>query len=291
MASIPKYQFSRLYEDFALSPERARLRRYVKEATWMIYGQQAEIQILIDECNAIIKKKDNAGSGSGKVVLTVTDLHHPDMYEAYPGLSEKVQLLRKKIRRHNKDACHAHTIAQYPIQSSVYSKNLLTYGLCKVGKFLPTGEDEKYYQHPPHPDTFALKDVSGLDPLTEFIVNNIESWARRFVKTKEYDEEENEIDPEFEVRNGGIRLAAIEAVVNSFTSLYAPVLFTASIAILYCIQSTKNRIVVAGVLGMILAASAQLLIPGVKRGEVFAITAAYFAIAGVYIGSIDNVGG
>ena len=77
----------------------------------------------------------------------------------------------------------------------------------------------------------------------------------------------------------------VRTIMNLLASLYAPILLAGSLAILSCVESELARIAVLGALGILLTMSIMLVVPTVKRSDLFAITAAFFAVGGVYIGS------
>jgi hypothetical protein len=179
------------------------------------------------------------------------------------------------------DVYFTKAIAHFPDQSGVFSKRFVEMpNLCVDGIFGPTGESDKYYTHPPHPDTFSLKSMDSQDLLTTYLVNNVQTLFGK--RSKGGDQE----SPGRE----SINLSTICTMVNLLVCLYAPIMFTGSIAILYSIRSTKIRIAVAGLLGAFVAVSVLLLVPNIRRGESLALIAAYFAIAGVFIGASDNGG-
>jgi hypothetical protein len=181
-----------------------------------------------------------------------------------------------------RDVFYAQAVAKFPDQSGVYSKAFAEMSnLCVGGKFGPTGESDEYYTHPPHPDTYSFKRMDAQDPFTAYLVNNVKTL---------YEKLSGKGDDQETPRRPSIKLSTICRVVNLLVCLYAPLMFTASIAILYTIRPTKIRIAVAGLLGVVVAISILLLVPGIRRGELFAIIAAYFAIAGVFIGASDNGG-
>ena len=180
-----------------------------------------------------------------------------------------------------KDLNLAHKIAQFPDQSPLFSKRFANIpNLCEDEKFGPTGESNEYYKHPPHADTCTWREPDRQDSLTNLFIDNIEVIVSKLSRKKKE-------DPDSPQRES-IKLSTICGVVNLLVGLYAPLVFTASIAVFYCIRATSSRIVVAGLLGILFSMSIQLLVPGIKRGEIFAINAAYFAIAGVFIGASDN---
>jgi hypothetical protein len=170
-----------------------------------------------------------------------------------------------------KDLNLAHKIAQFPDQSPLFSKRFANIpNLCEDEKFGPTGESNEYYKHPPHADTCTWREPDRQDSLTNLFIDNIEVIVSKLSRKKKE-------DPDSPQRES-IKLSTICSVVNLLVGLY----------VFYCIRATSSRIVVAGLLGILFSMSIQLLVPGIKRGEIFAINAAYFAIAGVFIGASDN---
>jgi hypothetical protein len=180
-----------------------------------------------------------------------------------------------------KDLCLAHTIAQFSDQSTLFSKRFANMpNLCEAGKFGPTGESDEYYKHPPHVDTCTLRELDRQDSVANLFIDNIQTIVSKVSRKKKEDPDSP--------RRDGIKLSTIRTVFNLLVGLYAPLVFTASIAVFYGTRHTSSRIVVAGLLGFLFSMSIQLLVPGIKRGEIFTINAAYFAIAGVFIGASDN---
>jgi hypothetical protein len=182
-----------------------------------------------------------------------------------------------------KDLKLAHSIAQFSDHSTFFSKRFANkLNLCDKGTFGPTGESDEYYKHPPHVDTCTLRDLDRQDSAVNLFVDNVETIVSKVSRKKEEDPDAP--------RRERIKLSTIRGVINLLVGLYAPMVFTASIAVFYRVRPTSSRIVVAGLLGLLFSMSIQLLVPGIKRGETFAINAAYFAIAGVFIGASDNSG-
>ena len=177
-----------------------------------------------------------------------------------------------------------------PDQTQVFAEHLASYqNLFEDGLFGPTGENEEYYkQIPPHPDTCTLKDMDRQDFFSELFINNIKALRKRVgAMARKLGRKEKNDDLETRAQQS-IGLDIIRTMMKALTCLYAPLLFTASMAILSCIHSIKNRIAVAGVLGTVFSISIQLMVENAKRSDVFGITAAYFAVLGVFIGTTGD---
>lgn len=135
------------------------------------------------------------------------------------------------------------------------------------------------------------------DVLSDFVINHIEGIIARVARLVFWRREPNNIeDQPAPERVGGIALETIRGPMNLVTGLYGPFLLTTSMAIVSCFSSTKIQIAIAGILGGVLAVSVQLIVENVKRAELFTITAGYYAVLGVFIGStscgsICDVGG
>lgn len=73
--------------------------------------------------------------------------------------------------------------------------------------------------------------------------------------------------------------------MNLLSGVYITLLFAGCMGVLSCIESEKWRIVVLGGFGLVLTMSLVLFVPTLKRNDLFAVMAAFFAVEGVYIGA------
>lgn len=139
------------------------------------------------------------------------------------------------------------------------------------------------YQDPHARDFVAWVGIDGSDFLTNFCVQHIE-WIEKEVLQR--------LRGLFylgRMRPGStkdpVRLDTIIRTIDALTCIFAPLLLTSTMFILSLIHHPKLRISVVGLLGLAFCASAKLISGHISRGEVFAYTAAYFAVASVFVSS------
>lgn len=190
-----------------------------------------------------------------------------------------------------KDLCLAHAVTQLPDQSQLWAKQFTEYqGLFENGIFGPTGENEGIYkQVPSHEGTCSLMKREEGDPTTELIVRNMKGIKMRIGKFLWKSSKRTNDDLEAATQKT-VQFTKVRTTMDVVAALYAPALFTSSMAVLSYISSLKVGIVVLGIFGVVLTVSMILFVPTLKRSEIFAITAAFYAVGGVYIGSINTIG-
>ena len=86
----------------------------------------------------------------------------------------------------------------------------------------------------------------------------------------------------------GVEAAIIVKMIDALTCLFVPLLFTATMFALARTRRLMVRIAVVGALGFAFAVSAKLFYGRMSRGEIFAFTAAYFAVASVFVSTTDD---
>jgi hypothetical protein len=187
-----------------------------------------------------------------------------------------------------KDLTLAHAIANLPSQPEIWARHFSEYTEAfQDGRFGPTNEDATVYsQVPSHADTCSLRasEVDQQDHLTSFAIRHLKSINIRLRKwiacgSKEWSEEEGAAPEQF------VGLEKIVMVANVLAGIYVPVFFAACLGVLSSIQSEKWRIVVLGAFGLMLTALLILCVPTLKRSDMFAITGAFFAVGGIFVGA------
>jgi len=186
------------------------------------------------------------------------------------------------------DLCLATRVANLPHQSDVYARHFAAREtLFENGLFGPTKENSAMYtQVPSHADTCSFKDgdLDELDMLTAFVIRHLESvnmyvtqLIARVLRQRSF---EDGVAPQ-----QYLELGKIQTIVNILTGICVPVFLAICLGILSCIGSEKTRIVMLGVLGILLALLMVVCVPVPKRSDMFAITAAFFAVGGIFIGA------
>jgi hypothetical protein len=93
--------------------------------------------------------------------------------------------------------------------------------------------------------------------------------------------------PREQSSDAGVKLATIIKIIDALTCLFVPLLFTATLFALALIRRLMVRIAAVGALGFAFSVSAKLIYGRMTRGEVFACTAAFFAVASVFVSTTD----
>lgn len=150
--------------------------------------------------------------------------------------------------------------------------------LFKNGIFGPTNEigGAAAYQDPLSPDFVAFVDVETYDYFMDLAINHI-AWIDGMVLRR--------IRRWFRLGAGSdhIRLSTFKAVFDTIACIFVPVLLTAMMFALARISHPMVRIAVVGVFGLVFSASARLLSGRMTRYSIFSLTAAYFAVASVFV--------
>ena len=143
-----------------------------------------------------------------------------------------------------------------------------------------------YTQVPSHADSCSFKDgdLDEQDMLTAFVIRHLESVnmyvTQLITRVLRQRSLEDGVAPQ-----QYLELDKIQTVANILTGIYVPVFLAICLGILSCIESEKTRIVMLGVLGILLALLMVVCVPVPKRNDMFAITAAFFAVGGIFIGA------
>jgi hypothetical protein len=185
-----------------------------------------------------------------------------------------------------KDLMLAHGVANLPEQVEVFARHFARYDeLFENGVYGPTNEDANMYrQVPSHGNLCSLKGGEEEDAVTNLMLKHIESVNEylhgivRWVLRKPTPTPDTPL-PDY------VSLNSIRRVTHCLAAVYATVLFTGTLGILNVLESEKNRIITLGCLAFVLMLSLTILVPSLKRNDLFTIAAGYFAVGGVYIGA------
>jgi hypothetical protein len=143
---------------------------------------------------------------------------------------------------------------------------------------------------PSHSDLCSLKGREEEDTVTNVLLRHIEfingkldntiRWVSiKCLRHKDSPPSEEALLPDY------ISLMTVRTIMHYLAGVFVPLLLAGTLGTLSSLNSEKERIVVLGCLGFVLTWSLILLIPGLKRNDLFAIAAAYFSVGGIYIGA------
>jgi hypothetical protein len=178
----------------------------------------------------------------------------------------------------------AYGMANLPEQNDVFARHLATYpSLFEDGVYGPTGEPAGIYQKvPSHAGTCSLKSQGDEDFATNLMLRHLQAmndWRLGIIdRVMGRSVREKSTLPEY------VSLKTIRTMMHVVSGSYAPILFAGSLKVLSSLESENMGIVVLGFLCLLLW-SLILLVPTLKRSDLFAIAAAYFAVGSVFIGA------
>ncbi|KAF2831257.1 hypothetical protein CC86DRAFT_137061 [Ophiobolus disseminans] len=278
-----KYTWSSLYAAFNETPELTKFRRYVDLWSWILNNQVSDIEKQLKECNEVTA--DVVGRARDNCEFVVTDYHRAYADEEHPQLKPKMEELVRLVRRYSKDLMLAQDVANLPEQDNVFARYLANYpGLLVNRLYGPTKEPADIYQEvPSHAGTCSLKSREDEDFVTNLMLKHLQAtneWRQGFIdRVLRRPVREKTALPQY------FSLKTIRTIMHIIAGVYVPILFAGSLKILSSLESESTRIVVLGLLCLLLMWSLILLVPTLRRSDLFAIAAAYFAVGGVYIGA------
>ena len=180
-----------------------------------------------------------------------------------------------------------------PSQDKFYHKKLKDWKLpgCMPifdqDEFVPTGElDTTYLRDPKRTDTCAWGSIPHTDILTRWflasgpwIEKHIVNRWRKHVQKLELNDPRDAIHMDYGNLVGWMDVLA--CVAASF-------MLAATVAVLYFVHTAEVRIGLILLFGTLFALLLKLMAGSPSRGEVFGATAAFYAVAAVFLGSTSN---
>jgi hypothetical protein len=152
--------------------------------------------------------------------------------------------------------------------------------------FVPTGEDERTYKgDPDRTDTCAWTTLPR-DYLTmrflycsRWIVKHVFGRWRTFRHGAVQTKQESATT---------LHYGRLVGVIDLLSCLLASILLAVTVVVLAIVRPLAIRIALIGIFGTLFAFLLKLMAGKPTRGEVFGATAAFYAVAAVFVGSINN---
>ena len=180
-----------------------------------------------------------------------------------------------------------------PHQNGFYARDLATFvsPRCKPifenERFIPTGENAMWYQDTPEGrDTCALKDIPRDDFLTmrfiylsRWLDNHILARIRKRLRRGKASNSDAQ---------AYLHLDSIVGIMDTLSCLLASVTLAVTVLILADVRPLKIRIAIVGIAGTLFALCVKLMAGNPSRGEIFGATAAFYAVAAVFLGSTND---
>jgi hypothetical protein len=180
----------------------------------------------------------------------------------------------------------AHGVANMPDQPKAYARYFAKkQDLFSGGLYVPTREPADIYSQVPSSDRLcALKGEEEEEDVVTHAVVKLADWVYIRLRAAIDWLLNKHIDQEV-LRQQYIDMRILRTTMTILTATYLPMFFAGTLGFLSLLKSDKMRIVVLGILALVLTMSSTLLVPKLKRSDLYAITAAYFAAGGVFIGA------
>ncbi|KAF2467403.1 uncharacterized protein BDR25DRAFT_344815 [Lindgomyces ingoldianus] len=277
-----QYQYTPFYNKAARYPELPVVRRFGAQVTKVLY----------DDIEDLLQKEKDVGDALARVRTpntgvtfldcprSVVKRENPEVYDG------EWQEFEKCLRDYGRDLLQAHELFNLPNQDPYFTKHFAEYReLFENDVFGPTGEKASVYKdHSPPDDICALKAVPKEDYVTTLVKDNID-WIERnilshlrrpwtFQKHKQ------------QHRETFVHLSTVKSIMDWSTCVFSPILFTATIFTLIWIKPLNSRVLIIFIFGEIFALVMKLR--GVSRGEIFAATAGYFAVASMFVSTTSS---
>jgi hypothetical protein len=152
-------------------------------------------------------------------------------------------------------------------------------GIIDGGIFGPSGDSaDRYQERPADPDLCTIKGYYENEGTTRFALGVFllfkkHIWHRIF--SHRQSETENS-------QMAYANLDVVQSLLDYFMCVFLPLLLTAALYALYAIRSTEARIAVIGGFGVLVMMLLKVT-SRVRRSEMYAFCAAYFAVASVFV--------
>jgi hypothetical protein len=184
-------------------------------------------------------------------------------------------------------------ILNLPRQDKYYTKKLKEWKspgfqpLFGNEEFIPTGEQTTFYEDDPSTtDTCACTARAPGDPLTrvfmrisQWVANHVVPQWRKRIHGRQPDDDLNEVS---------LPSARLITVLDMLACIVASVMLEVTIVVLVVVRPLRIRLGLILVFGILFALLLKLMAGNPSRGEIFGATAAFYAVAAVFVGSLRN---
>jgi hypothetical protein len=153
-----------------------------------------------------------------------------------------------------------------------------------------TGEEVKSFKDlAEEKDTCAWGGLTNKDFVTMRFIRS-SKWIEKHIlsRLRRYSPLNKPSDPRIQA---DMQHSRIIEVMDTITCLVASILLLISVFVLAWVEPLKIRIALVGVFGTLFALALKLMAGDITRGEVFAATAAFYAVEVVFVGTTTTLTG
>jgi hypothetical protein len=154
-------------------------------------------------------------------------------------------------------------------------------------QFVPTGEDtDRFQRHPDQSDLCAWRTIPRGDLLSMMFLY-LSQWFATQVSGRWATPRDAAKQPQPKPP-AHVRYGRLVALMDTLSCLFASALLAATVKVLAVVRPLNVRIAVIAALGTLFALLLKLMAGNPTRGEVFGATAAFYAVAAVFVSSTNG---
>jgi hypothetical protein len=151
-------------------------------------------------------------------------------------------------------------------------------------EFNPTGEEAETYQGDARwTDTCAWRAIPHGDFLTSYFLS-VSPWINTHISTRWRSLVHKRKIPN-PVADATIRYGHLVVTMDTLACVVASIILALTIVVLVVVRRLAIRVALVGIFGTLFALLLKLMAGNLSRGEVFGATAAFYAVAAVFVGS------
>ncbi|KAH7076543.1 hypothetical protein BKA63DRAFT_285025 [Paraphoma chrysanthemicola] len=284
--------YNSFYKDIASFPELGRFRRHGAFWAKKVHDDTCELRDRLAALNHELKKLTGDG------VETVLDCSKSTIRKNFSKEKRKPvfhawNAYDRALMQHGQTLCMSAQVMNLPTQNALTAKQFADWNRPQSGPlfdgdaFVPTGESASLYRdNPDETDTCAWRTIPCEDLLTRLFLR-MSPWVQRHVLRRW----RSIVHPrKLAGKNGpsSVPFDQIVGAMDMLSCLLASVLLAVTIAVLAFVRPLGIRIGIIGIFGTLFALLLWLLSGKPTRGEVFGATAAFYAVAAVFVGTTSN---
>ncbi|KAH8733088.1 hypothetical protein GQ44DRAFT_745303 [Phaeosphaeriaceae sp. PMI808] len=294
--------YSSLYKHIAKYPELGLFRRFGAFWAKKLHDDTSEVLARLEVLNGELQKCPDLDAKTVldcplRFVKEKCSKEYPDGDNRYRLLLTAWTEYDRALVRYGKTLCLSEQIMKLPAQNSFYTKLLAGWKLpyfkpifnydVDEAEFVPTGEKAATYQDNPNKtDTVALKAVPRGDILTTWFLDS-SPWINKHIVNRLRSPVHKD-RPNVPLEAVSMRGDFVVGSMDMLSCLLASILLVAAVAALAYVRPLWIRILIIGLLGTFFPLLLKLMSGNPTRGEVFGTTAAFYAVAAVFVGSTGN---
>ncbi|KAJ4288187.1 hypothetical protein N0V90_012204 [Kalmusia sp. IMI 367209] len=293
-AERPECGYNIFYENIALFPELARFRRFAAEWSKLLHDDTQEVQFLRNQARVELGKKIIQPAGG----VDVLDIPRSVVKDAYPEIYKNFwKPYEEALRQQGKDPrssdlCTSHEIMNLPDQPAYATKFVAKFGppVFENGRFGITQELKEFYLDPSQrQDACAWRMLPQEDYLMRRVLQ-MSPWIEENISKRFAASRASQSQSSTQASNPPYyRHHVLVETIDILTCIFVSVLLMGTMFALAHIRALNARIGVVGGMGIVFSLCVKLLggSPS-RRIEVYAATAAFFAVASVFVSNVNQ---